>query len=117
MKRQFQVVKSFSFLLLTVIGIVAIMNCSSVHSSEPLMNEKNENSSHSEDYWTPERLREAQPLELPHPIPPDGQSPMFPDESAPFTTSSDEAPGHEGEGGISPDENNILFGDGKTLRP
>ncbi len=114
MKRQFQVVTSFPFLCLAVIGIVALINCSSVHSSEPLMKEKNENSSQSEDYWTPERLKEAQPLELPHPITPDIHSQVFPDESAPSTIPSHEASGHEGEGEIPPDESNILFEDGKT---
>ena len=114
MKRQFHVVTSFSFLLLAFIGIVALMNCSSVHSSEPLMKEKNSNASHSEDYWTPERLKEAQPLELPHPIPPDIHSPVLPDESTPSAIPSDEASGHEGEGEIPPDGSNILFEDGET---
>ncbi len=114
MKRLSQSVTSLSFLFLAAFGILTLMNCSSVHSSEPLTKEKKGNSSNNEDYWTPERLKEAKPLELPHPTPSDLNIPVPPHESAPSKLPSYEAPGHEGEEGIPPDETNLLFGGGQT---
>ena len=60
-----------------------------------------------EEYWTPERLRDAKPIELPHPEgPPEAAEP--PDVSPPDEAASESGAGHLGEGDVPPDETNIL---------
>ena len=114
MKRLSQYVTSFSLLFLTACGILPLVSCTSAHSSEPFTKEKKGISSNTEDYWTAERLKEAKPLELPHPTSPDLKTSVPPHESPPSQLPSYEASGHEGEEGIPPDETNLLFEGAQT---
>lgn|GEM_PF-6923007 len=114
MKRLSQIVIFFSFLFFSAFEILTLVSCTSAHSSEPFIKEKKGSSSKNEDYWTPERLKEAKPLELPHPTAPDLKPPIPPHVPAPPNLPSYKAPGQEGEEGILPDETNLLFEDGHT---
>lgn len=114
MMRLSQSMPSYSYFFIAAFGILTLMNCSSVHSSESISKENNTDSSNNEDYWTPERLKEAKPLELPHPTAPPSKVPVPPHESAPSQPPSFKAPGHEGEEDIPLDETNLLFENGQT---
>jgi len=116
MKRLPQIMIFFAFLFFIAFGIVTFMNCSFAHSSEPFTKEKEGSASKNEDYWTPERLKEAKPLELPHPTSPDLKPPVPPHKSVPSQPPSYEAPGHEGEEGIPPDGTNLLFEGGQISK-
>ncbi len=109
----------FSILLrwsaLIALGVSVVFGCSSVRSEEPVPTELTPEDSDSEDYWTPERLKNAKPLEIPHPPTPFPQPSTPPSKSTPPAPSST-APGHIGDDDVLPDESNRLF-EGVESRP
>ena len=60
-----------------------------------------------ENYWTPEQLRKAKPIEMPHPAgPPSGKE--HSDNDRPGQEESESGPGSPGVGDIPPGRANIL---------
>ncbi len=101
-------------LSLTTCLLATACSESQVLSAKPPTNEKTEMPSESVDnYWTPERLRKAKPLELPHPSAPPAEK-VLPQEDLPQKDESEAelpsgAPGEPGDAGVRPDEKNLLF--------
>lgn len=116
MKEAAQSINSFLFLFLATLVGSMWLSCASVHSEEPPAQNKSQLPSENDEYWTPERLREAKPLELPHPETPAPKA-TFPEpegESSDTIAPSIEAPGDPGAGDVHPSEKNLLIGEGKT---
>ena len=91
-----------------------IADTDGVSSEAPVAKEANSDSKTGDQYWTPKRLKEAQPIEMPHPAsPPDSFA--SPPSQGPDRKGSVSGSGNAGGSGIAPDETNILFPGDETI--
>ena len=88
---KFSIELAVSFVLLSFVGLSG-----SVNATEPLVKDRDVPGDNDE-YWTPERLREAQPLELPHPTTPLSEEPSAEKESTEPAPLSVSGPGNPGD--------------------
>ena len=64
----------------------------------------------TDPYWTPERLRAAKPIELPHPDEPAPEVPRPSGDAGPSVSGA----GHAGSGGVAPEDRDLLDPEGGT---
>lgn len=102
-------------LVLTTLGLtIAILayrvtaGSGDASSESPVEQKVNPSPDADAKYWTPERLREAKPIVMPHPASPpsgwDSFTTRQPDEEG-----SASGTGGSGDGDVAPDESNVLF--------
>jgi hypothetical protein len=78
---------------------------------EPISKEQSDSATeNTEDYWTPERLKKAKPLELPHSTTPPSHLDL-PKEEVGEHPPSVQGSGNTGEGSVDPNEKKHIFKD------
>lgn len=101
----------WSVVLVTLLGLAfVVVAFRTMAGGDPTAGEPVERANPSAqsdaEYWTPERLREAKPLEMPSATPPREWDPSS---APPDDGVSVSEPGRPGDGDVVPDESNVLF--------
>jgi hypothetical protein len=90
-------------------SLAVILGMTAMIGSEPMSGKRaaeqaNPDAPADDPYWTPERLRAAKPIELPHPSTPPPEATPVPEGAAPSISGA----GSPGSGGIAPAGENML---------